>query len=78
MPLMLSVNALRNIQNGAPISLVPVHFEADTLVAVADPDTGHRQFIGIGQWSPYEAAIENVTAHISLIDRLTLSGTGLE
>jgi hypothetical protein len=66
MPLQLSVNALRNIQNGAPISLVPVHFEADTLVAIADPDTGHRQYIGVGQWSPYEAAIENVTAHIAM------------
>ena len=64
--LMLSVYQLRSIQCGAPLMIEPVSFEAETLVAVLDPQTGRRAYITTGAWSPYEAAIQNVTARLAL------------
>lgn len=63
-PMMLSMNQLRSIERGAPINIEMVSFEADTLVWEMDPETGRRQYITTGDWSPYKAAIENVTARI--------------
>ncbi|MCB1216898.1 hypothetical protein KDL44_05870 [bacterium] len=65
-PMWLSIYQLQAIQNGAPIVIEPVEFEADTLVGVPDPNTGRRAFISTGPWTPYEAAIQNVTARVRL------------
>ena len=65
-PLMLSIYQLRSIQSGAPISIEPLSFEADTLVSIPDPDTGRRSYVSLGAWSPYEAAMQNVTAKVVL------------
>lgn len=64
--LLLSLYQLRSVQRRVPLFIEPVSFEADTLVAVPDPETGRRAYITTGQWSPYEAAIQNVTAKLSL------------
>jgi hypothetical protein len=63
-PLMLSIYQLRSIQSGAPISIEPLSFDADTLVSIPDPDTGRRSYVSLGPWSPYEAALQNVTAKV--------------
>jgi hypothetical protein len=63
-PLMLSIYQLRSIQSGAQISIEPLSFEADTLVSIPDPDTGRRSYVSLGPWSPYEAALRNVTAKV--------------
>ena len=65
-PMWLSIYQLQAIQNGAPIVIEPVEFEADTLVSVPDPNTGRRAFVSQGPWSPYEAALQNVTARVRL------------
>jgi hypothetical protein len=62
----LSMNQLRSIQSGAPVDIEVVDFEADTLVWTADPDTGRRLFMEVGDWSPYRSAIKNVCARIAL------------
>lgn len=65
-PIMLSIYQLRSIQSGAPISIEPLSFEAETLVSIPDPDTGRRSYVSLGPWSPYEAALQNVTAKVVL------------
>ena len=62
----LSINQLRSIQSGAPIDVEVANFEAETLVWTADPSTGRRLFLGLGDWSPYRSAIKNVSARLAL------------
>lgn len=64
--LMLSTIQLRSIQSGAPLVLEAQSFNADTLVGVLDPSTGRRAYVTTGSWSPYQAALENVTAKVAL------------
>ncbi|MEZ5339183.1 MAG: binary toxin-like calcium binding domain-containing protein [bacterium] len=65
-PIMLSLNQLRSIQSGAEIGVEVVDFEAETLVWEADPDTGRRLYINLGDWSPYKSAIKNTSGRIML------------
>lgn len=65
-PMWLSIYQLQAIQSGAPIIIEPVEFEADTLVSVPDPNTGRRAFVSTGAWTPYEAALQNVTARVRI------------
>jgi hypothetical protein len=62
----LTANQLRSVQSGAQVDVEVVNFEADTLVWTADPDTGRRLFLEVGDWSPYRSAIQNVSARLAL------------
>jgi hypothetical protein len=64
--LMLTMNQLRSLQSGAPLSCEVVSFQADTLVWQVDPETGRRLFLTMGEWSPYQNAIQNTSARLVL------------
>jgi hypothetical protein len=64
--LYLSLPQLQSLQRGAPLTIEPVGFEAQTLVSEWDPDTGRRVNLNIGAWSPYKSAINTATARIIL------------
>jgi len=63
-PLVLSLNQLRSLQCGAPLTVEVESFEGDTIVWDIDPDTGRRTFLTYGEWSPYESAIKNTSARL--------------
>lgn len=63
-PLALSLNQLRSLQCGAPLTVEVESFEGDTVVWEIDPDTGRRAFLTYGEWSPYESAIKNTSARL--------------
>jgi hypothetical protein len=69
--LFLSLNQLRSLMTGAPLTISVVGFEADTLVSEVDPSTGRRLNLNVGKWSPYAAAIQNNTARL-VVDLNTL------
>jgi hypothetical protein len=64
--LTLTMNQLRSLQTGAPLSVEVVSFKADTLVWQLDPGTGRRLFLSMGDWSPYQNAIQNTSARLVL------------
>jgi hypothetical protein len=64
--LYLSLVQLQSLQMGAPLTIEPVGFEADTLVSEWDQDTGRRVNLNVGPWSPYKSAIETVSARVVL------------
>jgi hypothetical protein len=64
--LYLSLEQLKSLQLGAPLTVELVSFEADTLVSEFDPETGRRVNLSIGPWSPYQSALENSTARLIL------------
>jgi len=64
--LYLSLEQLKSLQMGAPLTVELVSFEADTLVSEFDPETGRRVNLSIGPWSPYQSALENSTARLIL------------
>ncbi len=60
----LSLLQLQSLHLGAPLTIEPVGFDAQTLVSEFDPDSGRRVNLNIGDWSPYKSAIDTVTARI--------------
>jgi hypothetical protein len=62
--LTLTMDELRSLEAGAPLSVEVVSFKADTLVWQVDPSTGRRLFLNMGDWSPYENAIQNTSAKL--------------
>jgi hypothetical protein len=64
--LVLTLNQLRSLEAGAPLSVEVVSFKADTLVWQLDPNTGRRLYLNMGDWSPYQSAIQNTSARIAL------------
>jgi hypothetical protein len=65
-PLELSLYQLRSLQTGVPLEIEVVGFEGDTLVWEIDPNTGRRSYLTTGSWTPYQSAIQNVTARLVL------------
>ncbi len=66
-PLYISMQQLKTLQLGAPLSIEPISFEAQTIVGEFDSSTGRRINLNIGPWSPYQSALENASARL-LID----------
>ncbi|MCC7478045.1 hypothetical protein IT575_06250 [bacterium] len=66
-PLYISMQQLKTLQLGSPLSIEPVSFEAQTIVGEFDSSTGRRINLNIGPWSPYQSALENASARL-LID----------
>jgi hypothetical protein len=61
--LYLTLNQVSSIEQGAPVSLDLAAFDGTTLISEPDAD-GQRVNVAVGQWSAYQDAIENNSAHL--------------